>query len=31
MKDHGVPFGEAMKVWARVAALSFGEIGRAHV
>jgi chromate transporter len=22
--DHGVPFGEAMKVWARVAALSFG-------
>ena len=24
MKDHGVPFGEAMKVWARVAALSFG-------
>ena len=23
-KDHGVPFGEAMKVWARVAALSFG-------
>ena len=21
---HGVPFGEAMKVWARVAALSFG-------
>ena len=24
MKGHGVPFGEAMKVWARVAALSFG-------
>lgn len=24
MKDHGVPFAEAMKVWARVAALSFG-------
>ncbi len=24
MKDHGVPFYEAMKVWARVAALSFG-------
>ena len=24
MKDHGVPFSEAMKVWARVAALSFG-------
>jgi chromate transporter len=24
VKDHGVPFGEAMKVWARVAALSFG-------
>src|SRR5882757_719223 len=24
MKDHGVPFGEAMKVWARVAVLSFG-------
>ena len=24
IKDHGVPFGEAMKVWARVAALSFG-------
>jgi chromate transporter len=24
MKDHGVPFGEAMRVWARVAALSFG-------
>src|SRR6201989_275689 len=24
MKDPGVPFGEAMKVWARVAALSFG-------
>ncbi len=24
MKDHGVSFGEAMKVWARVAALSFG-------
>ena len=24
MKEHGVPFGEAMKVWARVAALSFG-------
>jgi chromate transporter len=23
-KDHGVPFGEAMKVWGRVAALSFG-------
>jgi chromate transporter len=22
--QHGVPFGEAMKVWARVAALSFG-------
>jgi hypothetical protein len=22
--NHGVPFGEAMKVWARVAALSFG-------
>src|SRR6187397_1567279 len=22
--DHGVPFSEAMKVWARVAALSFG-------
>jgi chromate transporter len=24
VKDHGVPFGEAMRVWARVAALSFG-------
>src|SRR3954465_4870623 len=24
MKDHGVPFSEAMKAWARVAALSFG-------
>jgi chromate transporter len=24
MSGHGVPFGEAMKVWARVAALSFG-------
>src|ERR1700750_3477443 len=24
MKDPGVPFGEAMKVWARVAALAFG-------
>ena len=24
MKDHGVPFSEAMKVWARIAALSFG-------
>jgi len=24
MKEHGVPFGEAMRVWARVAALSFG-------
>src|SRR5262249_21460024 len=24
MKDHGVPFGAAMRVWARVAALSFG-------
>jgi chromate transporter len=24
MKEHGVPFGEAMGVWARVAALSFG-------
>ncbi|MDI1283280.1 MAG: chromate efflux transporter [Reyranella sp.] len=24
MKDHDVPFSEAMKVWARVAALSFG-------
>jgi chromate transporter len=24
MTDHGVPFSEAMKVWARVAALSFG-------
>ncbi len=24
MKEHGVPFGEAMKVWGRVAALSFG-------
>ena len=24
MKDHGVPFGEAMRVWTRVAALSFG-------
>jgi chromate transporter len=24
LKDHGVPFGEAMRVWARVAALSFG-------
>jgi chromate transporter len=24
VKEHGVPFGEAMKVWARVAALSFG-------
>jgi len=23
-KPHGVPFGEAMKVWLRVAALSFG-------
>src|SRR5262245_65764690 len=22
--DHGVPFGEAMRVWARVAAHSFG-------
>jgi chromate transporter len=24
MKEHGVSFGEAMRVWARVAALSFG-------
>ena len=24
MKDHGVSFSEAMKVWARIAALSFG-------
>lgn len=24
LKDHGVSFGEAMRVWARVAALSFG-------
>jgi chromate transporter len=24
MKDHGVPFGEALKVWMRVALLSFG-------
>jgi chromate transporter len=24
MNDHGVSFGEAMRVWARVAALSFG-------
>jgi chromate transporter len=24
MKDHGIPFSDAMKVWARVAALSFG-------
>jgi len=24
VKDHSVPFGEAMRVWARVAALSFG-------
>ena len=24
MKDHGVSFGEAMRVWARIAALSFG-------
>src|SRR5476649_1596048 len=24
MKDHVVSFGEAMRVWARVAALSFG-------
>ncbi|UYN94338.1 MAG: chromate efflux transporter [Enhydrobacter sp.] len=24
MTDHGVPFGEAVRVWARVAALSFG-------
>jgi len=24
VKDHGVPFSEAMRVWARVAALSFG-------
>jgi chromate transporter len=24
MKDHGVPFSDAMRVWARVAALSFG-------
>ncbi|MBX9945746.1 MAG: chromate efflux transporter [Reyranella sp.] len=24
MKDHGVPFSEAMKVWLRVSALSFG-------
>ena len=23
-KPHGVPFAEAMKVWLRVAALSFG-------
>ena len=22
--DHGIPFGEAVRVWARVAALSFG-------
>ena len=24
LKDHGISFGEAMRVWARVAALSFG-------
>ena len=24
MKDHGVSFGEAVRVWLRVAALSFG-------
>src|SRR3546814_8861317 len=23
-KDHGIPFGEAVKVWARFASLSFG-------
>src|SRR3546814_12054138 len=23
-KNHGIPFGEAVKVWARIAALSFG-------
>lgn len=23
-RDHGIPFGEAMRVWARIAALSFG-------
>ena len=23
-RDHGIPFGEALRVWARVAALSFG-------
>ncbi|WP_423605228.1 chromate efflux transporter [Sphingomonas sp. MS122] len=23
-RDHGIPFGEAVRVWARVAALSFG-------
>lgn len=23
-KDHGIPFGEAVRVWARIAALSFG-------
>lgn len=23
-KDHGIPFGEAVKVWARIASLSFG-------
>ncbi|HEY9226550.1 MAG TPA: chromate transporter, partial [Gemmatimonadaceae bacterium] len=22
--DHGIPFGEAVKVWARIASLSFG-------
>ena len=23
-RDHGIPFGEALRVWAKVAALSFG-------
>lgn len=23
-RDHGIPFGEAVGVWARIAALSFG-------
>src|SRR3546814_7319716 len=23
-KDHGIPFGDAVRVWARIASLSFG-------
>ncbi len=29
--DHGIPFGEAVRVWARVAALSFGAAGQIAV